>query len=84
MVDSGVHTACPESQYCWAATTCNVHEFWPDPTERPTRSPIMENPPSDSPSDAPSIERTGKPTDSPLAEDDPANFMYCGTDWVRE
>jgi len=79
---SGVHTACPENQYCWAATTCNVHEFWPDPTERPTRSPVMENPPSASPSDAPSVERTGEPTSSPLAEDDPANFMYCGIDWL--
>ena len=80
--DSGVHTACPENEYCWAATTCNVHEFWPPPTPRPTGNPTLEFKPSATPTGAPSIEPTGLPTRSPLAADDPANFMYCGIDWV--
>lgn len=79
---SGVHTDCPENQYCWSSTTCNVHDFWPPPSPSPTNSPIIENPPSDIPSGAPSVEPIGLPTHSPLDGNDPANFMYCGIDWM--
>lgn len=80
---SGVHADCPgDDQYCWAATDCNVHEFWPSPTPEPSKSPSVKNPPSDAPSGAPSVDPTGLPTHSPLPEDDPRNFMYCGTDYV--
>lgn len=82
LISSGIHADCPNDQYCWSATTCNVHDFWPPPTPRPTNIPTIENLPSESPSRTPSIEPTGLPTLSPLAEDDPANFMYCGVDYV--
>lgn len=80
---SGVHADCPgDNQYCWASTSCNVHDFWPSPTPEPSKSPSVKNTPSEAPSAAPSIDSTGIPTHSPFPEDDIRNFMYCGTDYV--
>eukprot|EP00804_Cyclotella_cryptica_P013107 CCRYP_002378-RB/>CCRYP_002378-RB protein AED:0.04 eAED:0.04 QI:1304/1/1/1/1/0.9/10/693/1105 len=78
---SGVHADCPENQYCWSGTTCNVHDFWPPPTPRPSNPPSLRYFPSLSPSGVPSTEPTSMPTSSPLGESDPRNFMYCGTSW---
>lgn len=80
---SGVHADCPENQYCWSATTCNVHDFWPPPTPRPSNPPSHRYFPSIAPSGEPSAKPTAMPTASPLGESDPRNFMYCGTSWVR-